>query len=324
MHNLLKELERIFNDQRDFNRNFFERPEDFDTRSRQTKEYVLYLHGELHDLLRKVKYKVHRNEELLENRPAVLEELTDIFKYLLSLYLVWDVNPTEMLEEYWRKSMVCRQRYSEEFVKSLMKPCVLIDIDNTICDYVNGLLLWIQDNDKDLCQRACLLYDLGERPWLDARTMMVQDQRWQELKHRFRTSGGKRDLPLMPGAKQFMDWVSTLPYNIILLTSRPIDKYPNIYGDTLQWLHGNKIPYDYIWWAHDKRERITGAGLQDNVRFAVDDDHNFIRQLSGLDTQVYYLTQKPASQMLFADNVSIVRSLAEVRIKWEEASRVNR
>ena len=133
----LEMLRKIWADQRDFNKFFWPDPNELPEQHRQTKEFCLCLHSEITELLRKVVWKKHSPAEGGDNVVAIREELSDIFKYLISLWQVWDVTPAQAMADYWRKSMICRQRHSQEFIQELDN-VVVVDIDNVLADYTQG------------------------------------------------------------------------------------------------------------------------------------------------------------------------------------------
>lgn len=277
----MEELEKIWKDQEEFNRNFVSAPGgDFNEQSRQTKEYALHLISEVDELLRSSIWKFHRKNNLKPNREQIKNELTDILKYLLSLYITWDISPTEAIQDYWRKSMVVRQRYSEEYVGNLEGKIVLCDIDGVLADYYSGFLKWISIHYPGLSSRCKEM--ITNVIWLCASSLGVDEQVWQEIKHHFRTSKGKLTLPVYSGAKEFLEYCRSKQYKIVLLTSRPIDRYPNIYTETLEWLKLKDLPFDYIWWATDKAEKILSENIRPNIIMALDDDLKYIHRYNEL------------------------------------------
>ena len=127
--------------------------------------------------------------------------------------------------------------------------------------------------------------------WVSHETLGVSLREWQLLKHDFRTKGGKRHLRVFDDAKPFLDWCRTKGWLIILVTSRPIDKYPNLFTDTVGWLTENHLPYDFLWWSGDKAERLEEAHivLRSQIVFAVDDSVKFITQLTSKGIRSYLL-----------------------------------
>lgn len=311
--NDLTHLNTLWKDQRDFNLNFFPPTGSmFPEQSRQTKEMLIHMMSEMDELLRCTEWKSHRKMNPKPNQDQVKNELTDIFKYFISLCLIWDVSPKELIKDYWRKSMVCRQRYSEEFCQSLDKDIALIDIDGVLADYVKGILIWIKRNypvlakNVDRCRKESL--------WVDATSLRIDDQRFQEIKHHFRTSRGKADLPLVQNAQRFLRECKSKGLSVVLLTSRPIDKYPNIYTDTLEWLNKNELLFDYLWWAVDKKEAILSKNIRTKIKFAVDDDSKYVLQYSRMGITCYWVNwMKPKDRgRTSPENVKEVTGLQEI------------
>lgn len=285
----MEELNRIWEDQADFNRNFFSPPTDFKERSERTKELLLHLISECDELLRCGVWKPHRREAKQENEAQVANELTDILKYWISLCQVWGRSPEDVVRDYWRKSAVCRQRYSEEFINNLEGDFAVVDIDGVLADYAEGLLRWVRTNYPSL-QKNC--DNLPKGTWIDASTMGVSSEEWQEVKHQFRISGGKLYLPLYPGAQELLDFLSMTGLKVALLTSRPIDLYPNIYTDTLEWLQNHNLKFDYVWWHRDKGESLVLKGVRSRVRVAIDDDRRYIDQFAEMGIPSIWVNQR--------------------------------
>ncbi len=235
------------------------------------REFVLNLTDELHELLHVTVWKKHRRHRKAFNSGAADNELTDIFKMWLTLAQLHGWSPEKLLEAYAQKTAVVKQRYREEWLVESDGPCVVIDIDNVICDYIGGLLYWMLDHgyiDTPLYDRLCT-----DRRFLDADALGWSQQRWAEVKHRFRSEGWKRKLPLMPGAREFLEALRAKGLRIVLLTARPVDRWPNIYTDTVCWLEENRLPFDLLWWAVEgsKMERLFQDDVVSKIVFAVDD-----------------------------------------------------
>jgi NTP pyrophosphatase (non-canonical NTP hydrolase) len=281
-------LEAIWKDQYEFNRFFFPVPEEYEDRCRQTKEYVLCASSELHELLNAVRWKNHRRKDQPINVQQVRNELTDVFKYWISLAQVWGLSPEDVLKDYWRKSMVCRQRYAEEYVVNLKGDLVLCDIDGVLCDYRTGLLTWLTVH-KPACREQAQVLLSKKAGWVGYEEMEMDPQVWQEMKHDFRTSRGKVGLPLYPYAREMLTTLKAQGMKIILCTSRPIDAYPNIYLDTLEWLRLNDLPFDFIWWSTNKAETVLEKGIAGRVKLVIEDDIRFALYTAKLGLKTLWL-----------------------------------
>lgn len=257
-------------------------------RTARTKEMVLHMFSEADELLRASgAWKFHRNVSVRENREHVKIELIDMFKYWMIVALIQGITPEELVEAYWTKSMVVRQRYTEEWIRTTYEPSVLVDIDNVLADYIAGFLVWahtqgyIQTKNFDRLRiiRPAYLY---------AQTMDIDEGLYTEMKHEFRVSQQHRLLPAMPGARDFLSEIRCLGYQIILLTSRPIHRYPNLYGDTLHWLKLRDLSYDFIWWAQDKGAEAVERLPVNSIMFAVDDEPQFVDQLNSRGIMTFW------------------------------------
>jgi hypothetical protein len=268
-------------------------PSTYPERTALTKEMVLHLISECDELLRASgAWKSHRKQDIPENRAQILAELTDIRKYWMTVAQIWGFNEGELDDAYWRKSAAVRQRYVEEWVHQLTGPIVILDLDNVLCDYPRGLVQWLRNTpwqDKVGASDAALTELAAGVEWIDANTLRVSPQIWMEIKHAFRTSGAKRTLPMRPKAAEFTRWCRDQGWTIIILTSRPIDRYPTLYDDTLSWLNQGAFAYDYIWWGFDKSHPINVRDIGKQVVFAVDDEEQFVQQYLKAGIRTYWM-----------------------------------
>jgi NTP pyrophosphatase (non-canonical NTP hydrolase) len=264
MEGSMNSLIEIWKDQRQFNLQVREAPMTVEEQEEHTKYFVLCIMSELDEVLRCINWKHHRRKPILHNPARIKEEITDVFKLWLSMAQTWNISPEQFEEEYWRKSAVVRQRFNEEYLNTLEKESVLVDIDEVLCDFSNGLLEWLQEHltahlgnaeVDELYQRVGDL--MNTRKFINAESLKVTPELWRELKTAFRLSGRIRELPTMHGAHAMLARFKAEGLNVILLTSRPIDEFPHVLGDTIDWLNKNNFPYDYLWFNKNKAEQLT-------------------------------------------------------------------
>ena len=307
-----KDLREIWEDQRAFNLLFRPTPQTASEMAEQARDFVLFTESELHELLRTLPWKKHRRMPFRGNPSHMHEEGIDTLKYVLSLLQIIGIDsPEQLIDLYWQKTAVVRQRYREEWVEKLDGPCVVVDIDNVLCDYITGIGNWIVDHYP--MHAAMARNVMRERLYFKAETMGLSEETWQEIKHHFRVRGGKRDLPVFPDAKPFLDMLRSQKRRIVLLTSRPIDEYPNILTDTLIWLDRNNLPFDFLWWGMDKAERVVKVpDLKSKIMYAVDDDRKFIDQFQKAGIPSFWLRRHGGPNGLaLPDDIKEVRSLTE-------------
>ncbi len=291
--------------------------------SQQTKDFVLYTEDELHELLRTMSWKSHRRGAGRDNQAHRMDENADIFKCVLSLFQIQGLTPETLCDVYWDKTATVRQRYQEEWVKKVDRPCAIVDIDMVLADYCLGMCQWLLGRNLD-AERLSDIID--KRGWVNAATVGVADDEWKRLKHEFRISNGKRALPVFPDAKPFLEALQRRNLQIVLLTSRPIDRYPNIYTDTLLWLQRNQLPFDFIWWSLDKAERVLEGDLRQYVQLVVDDDIKYVQQFERLGMQCFLVDRDPcavpAEMSPIVHRVTNLRQVVDMydaRIREQEA-----
>jgi hypothetical protein len=111
---------------------------------------------------------------------------------------------------------------------------------------------------------------------------------------------------------------------IVLLTSRPIDRYPNIYTDTVDWLNRNGLVFDYIWWGEQKAHRVIEGEVRPFVQLAVDDDPKYIAQYSMASINSYWLRRdpNPSGEQPPSSSVHEVKNLQQVVDHYDELMKV--
>ena len=272
-------LQELFDDQAEFNTLFRDSDLSQSEKVHHTKELILHCHSELDEILRCLPdWRSHRKLQSTNsgvNTQELLEELTDLLKYLVSIYLVHGFTAKDLYYGYKRKSATCKKRYSEEFLKDIYSPSIIVDCDNVLCDYVGGLLDYIRERRPDLSGMCDVLG--RTRQWISYSTLEISEKEWNNLIHRFRIDGRKRTLPLMPHAKEFLDQIKKLGLQIIMLTSRPVIQYPNIESDTREWIENNQLPIDRIWWAEQKANYVISKEVLKYIKVFIDDDVSQIK-----------------------------------------------
>lgn len=107
----------VWNKQREFNANFFDfNVQDSDLRQKLTKDFVLHIEDEAHELLSQINWKLDELHENLEvDRDRLIEEWIDIGKFWLGLGNVWGITMEEFFDAFWRKSEIVDTRYKKYF-----------------------------------------------------------------------------------------------------------------------------------------------------------------------------------------------------------------
>lgn len=104
----------VWNKQKEFNVHFFDHNvKDIEELQRVSKDYILHVLDEVHEMLRETNWKMGQYTTRAVDRNKLREEWIDIFKYWLGLGNVWGFTIEEMFDEFWRKSAIVDKRYEK-------------------------------------------------------------------------------------------------------------------------------------------------------------------------------------------------------------------
>jgi phosphoglycolate phosphatase-like HAD superfamily hydrolase len=221
-----------------------------------SKEFVLHVEGELHELLGETSWKMHRQSPDPVIRTNVLEEWIDCLKFLLGLANVWDFSAEEIEEEFERKTQVVEYRYGMEQRLRAIPPgserVVAVDIDGVLSDYPAVFCEWVCQTVPEFSFER-----RGDVPFLSALRGELGARRYLELKDRYRESGAKREQRVRAGAKALLDGLRAEGLNVVLLSARPYWRFSRIYADTLEWLDANGLRHEAVLFDREKHRRIV-------------------------------------------------------------------
>lgn len=252
-----------------------------------TKQFILHVEGELHELLAETPWKMHRQVREEVVRSNVLEEWVDAFKFLLGIANVWDFSAEELEREFFRKTAVVEYRYGMEQRLRSINPStgrvVGVDIDGVLSDYPDVFCEWVlqvhpaEVPGGDLPHLSTLKRDLGARRYL-------------ELKDEYRRSGAKRTLRVREGAKALLDGLRAEGLHVVLLSARPYWRFSRIYADTLEWLDSSGLRHDAVLFDREKHreilERFPG------LLAMVEDDPDIAAEVSSAGIPVVLVTNQ--------------------------------
>lgn len=112
------DLRHIFNRQAFFQKNFFDfnNLNNIEYKEKLTKDTILHLLAELGEVLNEINYKYHKKQKEVDESKLKIE-LIDLQKYLLNLFLIWNIDAKEFVKMYNEKSDFVEKRYENEFKK---------------------------------------------------------------------------------------------------------------------------------------------------------------------------------------------------------------
>lgn len=314
-------LRHMWSRQKVFNGNFVDFENlDFETKQTMTKEYVLHMLSESNSLLEEVNWKMHHKSTKSVNRSDLVLELIDVWKYLLSIALIWDITPEEFSAAFEEKSSLVEQRYLQEFDDIKDRKIAICDIDGVLGDYPATFLDFVSREESIAGYHSQFSSDnvthLDLYKYLEGK---VSSDRLKYYKHIYRSSGEIRKESVLQGAQEFLHTLREKGYYVVLLTSRPFSTYKSLYLDTYMWLTSHGLEFDMLLNDSKKRDKITKLLETSDVQFIVDDDPKIISGLVGIDKlSKIYLMDRTYNQTYEAqDKVVRVRDFDEILEKEE-------
>lgn len=306
--------------QKSFNKNFVDFSRlDFDKKQEMTKEYVLHMLSEANSLLDQVNWKMHHKKESSVKRGDLVLEIIDVWKYLLSIALIWGITPEEFYQAFDEKSSLVEQRYLQEFATLDGREIVVCDIDGVLGDYPKTFLEFVREEEL---ARTGVLLDFSS---VDVSTLdlykylegVVPSNILKKYKHEYRESGRIRRESVVEGAVDFLKELKRREYYVVLLTSRPFDTYKSLYLDTYTWLVSHGFEFDALLHDSKKRDKVSRLLETSDVKFVVDDDPKLISNLEGLDRlkKLYLVDRSYNRRYVCTGKVERVRSLNEILSK---------
>lgn len=287
------ELDSMFQRQSDFldvvlQKNYNKKLSEFSSEEKQklTKEYITSLIGEAIEVLNCVNHKTHRSEDKIVDINNISEELIDTFKYILCLMIIWGFDSKKIVESFNEKSEVVELRFKQEMLLDHFKGnnVLVVDIDGVLnywpevfVRFANSLCYSL---DKNKTHYDLYFHDINGATWIEVKNWeefcKLPAQLQDDIKHMYRTSGYKRTQEPNDNMRKFLEYVKeNTDLKILILSSRPYDKYYRIFSDTKFWLDNvAKIPYDGIYF-DTKKHRSLLKNI-DGIKMFIDDDIDFI------------------------------------------------
>lgn len=286
-----KLLQSIFKEQKDFQKYFYD-PENLtdEDKIKFTKEYILSMHKELGEVLDTMSWKLHRKENKIKSDNNTVEEIIDCFKFLLNLCIIWKIDADKFAKEFFRKSMVVRQRYNQEVLNVIDKneKVCAIDLDDTLAKSSDHFVkVYNEQNhiaDDEHCFKTRVQLKEG-----------IPILKYEKFKNYFRESGEKIKIEIKKGAKELCQSLKEKGYKIVIISARPYKKYNRIFPDTLEWLNNNGIKYDALYFEKDKHLKILEQ--IPNLSFIIEDNPDCAKQISEQGYKVFLIDNEHEDEL---------------------------
>jgi hypothetical protein len=259
-----------------------------------SKEYFNHIIVELASALDKIKYKMHRDNDVDDmDIYNIKEEIIDSYKLILSFAQLWFDDEEDFYDVFNEKSTVVESRFEFEKLNKIAdasSKVIIVDIDGVLADWEQGFSKFIFDYcncNAEVC-RTCL-------PWLESESRKtdiikkIDLKVYDELKRAYRISGEKRNMPVYNGASQFTKKLSKLGFKVVIITARPYSEFSRIWYDTKYWLQINNIYHDALFFDDKKHKRIlkTFKDRIESIKYVIDDNQAIISDMENLNLKCF-------------------------------------
>lgn len=170
-------------------------------------------------------------------------------------------------------------------VKNQNRKKVFVDLDNVMADYGGDFLRWATNGQLSPSPNDLTSLHLNEILCLD-------DADYAELKRRWRVEGHKRNMTMIPGTHGALRRLSQW-YDVVIISSRPADKYDNIREDTEYWLKQHDLQYSELVFTKEKFDYVHDHYGVDDVLAIFDDDPKNLVKFAGKQTIQCYIVDRP-------------------------------
>tara|TARA_B100000700_G_scaffold331642_1_gene466444 strand:- start:23729 stop:24682 length:954 start_codon:yes stop_codon:yes gene_type:complete len=262
----MRDLDYFFNRQNKFSDLFF-KPENMSDSEREemTKSFALALHAEVSELISAVNFKDHRRLRSVADPSKILYESVDVFRYLLAILNLWNIDPGSLSDAFEDKDMFLHMRYHIESQAWEGQPVLVFDIDDVIAHFRSNFIDWLESERGVLVDRESTEYyttsevrDAGLNP--------------EEVFDDFLAERKLRTLTVDTGVVQTINHFYDSGCWIQLLTARPGDVLQCKY-DTYRWLSKSGLKFHRVDFSAEKYRWLTKSEYFDSGKIvcAIDD-----------------------------------------------------
>jgi len=305
-------VQKMWQRQSKFNANFIREDASEQEKQAYTKDLIIHLEHELHEVLDETNWKMHKHSSNPVDLHMIREEVVDAFKYLLDIAITWGMTPEQFEHIFNEKSDFVEFRYEmEQKLEELRdgdRVCA-VDIDGVLADYP---AYWV-----DYVEKATGRVFDGETAW-DRKACMeveISPVMLSHLKDQYRRSGEERNVPLIDDyVPSFMRALKGAGYDVVAISARPAKRYHNLPGDTLYWMTHHGMNVDALFF--DDEKHVTITKYVPKLKFIIEDEFPNALKVARSGYKVYLVDKDEKYDSISApewnENITIVRSLKEI------------
>jgi hypothetical protein len=238
----------------------------------------------------------------------MLEEIIDVFKYLMCVCNLYGFSPEEFVSAFYVKSDIVDKRWkSEQTEWSKGAGILCVDIDGVLADYVDGYIDF-------LIRKGVVGVEVKNIPlstYNIAEGLSIDKGLEEMAKREFQENGGFSSLPVYPQSASVLKSAREQGYRIALISARPYLEVRRIHADTVKWLGDNNVPYDAIFWGKDKADIVYSKLYPIKPKYFIEDRDKHAIELANEGIKVLLL-DKEYNQGVIHPNIVRVKDWQEI------------
>ncbi len=165
---------------------------------------------------------------------------------------------------------------------AVIGPVVAIDIDGTMGQYHGHLIQFMEAYTGRRCESSFKEAGPGSMGRWAMEAFGLEEHEFREAKLAYRQGGGKRSMPVYPGAALLCRTVRDAGAELWLTTTRPYLRLDSTDPDTRHWLHRHGIKYDHLLYDDNKYQRLGELVDRERVVMVLDDLPEMMAQAKGV------------------------------------------
>lgn len=265
-------IAEIFSKQKKFNDLFYDDSLDQCQKEEITKSLSLALHSEVSSMITGINFKDHRADKNPVDVQRIIYESVDIFRYLIAILNLWEVNPDDFEHAFDDKDLFLHMRHEISTNTWRGQPVLIVDVDDVICHFRDGFMRWLHEEYDITVRDDCTEYYT---------TSAVKDAGFnpESVFVEFINNRKLLDLQADTGIIDVLNELHSTGYWIHILTARPTKDLTCFY-DTHRWLEACGLDYDRISFSPEKYRWLTQSEYYDSgkVVCAIDDSPKHVAE----------------------------------------------
>ncbi len=189
----------------------------------------------------------------------------DVLRYIMSILNVWDVNSSDVEDAFKIKDAQLSVALDMSRNEWQNQPVVIVDIDDVLAEFRGTFANFLTEKFGIHANPESKQYYFVEEVQQDGFNP-------EAVFKAFVDEGMFRELPVVPGAVEFLEGLKRKGYWVQLLTARPKEN-KKIFYDTFYWLRENGIVFDDVDFSPEKFRWCASSKYYDKggIYQAIDD-----------------------------------------------------